>query len=435
MQANTKKESTAKPTRWHKLDNTANLFPVITSKKGSNVYRLSLNINKPVEPELLQKALEHVLPQFAAFPVRLRRGLFWHYLETNPATPLVQQEDDYPCRVMDPRANNNFLFKITYYGCRINLEVYHVISDGTGGMQFLQAVVCQYLMLANPADFTAEQKAYPWLTAHAGNTEDSYAQNYTPTKKKNYSIGRGYRIKGERNLMEGLSVIHFHVPVDEILTYCRGKGVSLTQYITACIGWAVYTQHMNSRPPKYPLNIFIPVNLRSLFESHTMLNFFSNIYISLPFTPEGITFDEVLQEVRKQFKEKLNKEEMLQKISFTVGGANSPVARAAPLPLKKLFLKIMYKHSAKSSSLGYSNIGKVEMPAEFKPYVTGASLMLSTLATEPVKFTTCSYEGRFTITATSVLRSMGIQKAIARKLAEDGLAVTVESNGVDYESL
>ena len=82
------------PRRWHRLDNTANLFPVITSRRFSNVYRLSLTLAEPVIPELLQQALERVLPWFAAFRVRLRRGVFWHYLEQNNQTQLVTEEDD-----------------------------------------------------------------------------------------------------------------------------------------------------------------------------------------------------------------------------------------------------------------------------------------------------------------------------------------------------
>ena len=89
----------AAPTRWHKLDNTANIFPVVASRRYSNVFRLTAVMREAVDPALLQQALEQTLPYFAAFNVRLRHGLFWNYLETNRATPQVLPEQDAPCSV------------------------------------------------------------------------------------------------------------------------------------------------------------------------------------------------------------------------------------------------------------------------------------------------------------------------------------------------
>ncbi|MDL2295169.1 hypothetical protein LJC60_11245, partial [Ruminococcaceae bacterium OttesenSCG-928-D13] len=322
--------------RWHRLDNTANLFPVITSKRGSNVYRLSIDLTEPVAPELLQQALERVLPWFDAFRVRMRRGLFWFYLDANNHIPQVKEEDDYPCQAVNPTQNEEFLFRVTYYESKVNLEVYHVLSDGAGALQFFQAICCQYLMLAHPAAFSAEDRQRHWFAEHAANTEDGYVQNYTPTKKATFKLGRAYRLKGERDALARLSVIHAHIPVKEILAHCRGLDVSLTQYLTAVIGWAMYTQQLNGRPPKHPVNIFLPVNLRSLFESNTTLNFFSNVYITLKFDEQPMTFETLLAEVKRQFEEKISRQSMLEKISYTVGSGYSLLIRMVPLPLKNL---------------------------------------------------------------------------------------------------
>lgn len=421
--------------RWHKLDNTANLFPVTTSKKSPHTYRLSVTLLDMVDPELLQQALEIVLPRFSAFRVRLRKGLFWHYLENNPDLPTITPEDDYPCKIIVPEQNNNYLFRVTYFQRRINLEIFHVITDGTGGLQFLKALCCQYLLLAHPGDFTPQEKEKHWFSEHANNTQDSYVENYTPTKKTNFRIGRGYRIRGDRSLLDKLSVIHAQVPVKEILELSRGKGVTVTQYITAVLAWGIYTQQLKKRPSKYPLNIFVPVNLRNLFESTTMLNFFSNIYISLQMDSPHLTFDEILSEVKRQFEEKLNREAMLEKISYTVGSGYSPAVRAVPLLLKMMFLRMVYIQSAKSSSMGFSNVGKVDMPEIFNRHMAGAYFLLSTMPREPIKCAVCSFNEIMTISFTSVLRNTDLQRAMIRKLAADGLSVTIDTNGVDYESL
>ena len=65
-----------KDIRWDKLDNTAHLFPVIAGERLSNTYRISVTLKEMVDPELLQQALDIVLPRFDGFNLRLRHGFF-----------------------------------------------------------------------------------------------------------------------------------------------------------------------------------------------------------------------------------------------------------------------------------------------------------------------------------------------------------------------
>lgn len=69
--------------KWHRLDNTGKLFPMIANENLSNVFRVSAVLKEEVVPELLQRALEEVLPFFKGFSVRLKRGFFWYYFEEN----------------------------------------------------------------------------------------------------------------------------------------------------------------------------------------------------------------------------------------------------------------------------------------------------------------------------------------------------------------
>ena len=86
-----------KDIRWDKLDNTAHLFPVIAGERLSNTYRISVTLKEMVDPELLQQALDIVLPRFDGFNLRLRHGFFWYYFEENgkPA-PRVKEEKKFP---------------------------------------------------------------------------------------------------------------------------------------------------------------------------------------------------------------------------------------------------------------------------------------------------------------------------------------------------
>ena len=117
----------------------------------SNVYRISVTLKELIQPEALQQALDMVLPKFDLFNVRLRSGVFWYYFEENNApAPKVTEESAFPCRFIVRNKNRNYLFRVTYYKYRINLEVFHVLTDGMGGINFLKELTYQYLRLVHP---------------------------------------------------------------------------------------------------------------------------------------------------------------------------------------------------------------------------------------------------------------------------------------------
>ena len=74
--------------RWMRLDNAALIFPASLRRHWSNAFRISLNFPDPVDPALLQQALDRVAPRFPSICVRLRRSAFWYYLEELPKPPV-----------------------------------------------------------------------------------------------------------------------------------------------------------------------------------------------------------------------------------------------------------------------------------------------------------------------------------------------------------
>ena len=105
---------------WDTLDNAAKLVPAVSDTRGSNVFRVSAVLCEEVDPKLLSDALDKTLSVFPAFAVRLRRGLFWYYLDANRETPKIREENDYPGAPISSR-DRGFLFRVTYDKKRINL--------------------------------------------------------------------------------------------------------------------------------------------------------------------------------------------------------------------------------------------------------------------------------------------------------------------------
>lgn len=130
---------------WRRLDNTGKLFAMVTGEDLSNVFRVSAVLDREISPECLQRALMRTLPEFEVFCVRLRRGFFWYYFETNTREPSVEQETAFICRYIEPLGNQMYPFRVSYFGSRINFEVFHALTDGMGAMNFLKRLVEIYL--------------------------------------------------------------------------------------------------------------------------------------------------------------------------------------------------------------------------------------------------------------------------------------------------
>src|SRR5699024_7190885 len=136
---------------WLKLDNAAKIFPPTSTKRDSKVFRFSCELKEEIDPKLLQKALDKNMLTFPFYRSVLKRGLFWYYLDYSHLLPTVHQEKEPICSPLYNKNKKTLLFRVTYFKKRINLEVYHVLSDGTGALQFLKGLIYEYLILKYPS--------------------------------------------------------------------------------------------------------------------------------------------------------------------------------------------------------------------------------------------------------------------------------------------
>lgn len=420
--------------KWHKLDNTANVFPIISNKNYSSVFRVSVILKNDVIPEFLQEALTKTLPLFSSFRVRLRRGAFWYYFENNKKQPLIEKEQTYPCTFINPRINKHFLFRVSYYKRRINLEVFHVITDGTGAIKFLKALTYNYLKLVHKEQLPENALKMPVVDV-LSDVEDSYHKNYRKLPYKKESTIKAYKLKGEKLPLFTMSVIHGTAKVSALLELCKQRDVSLTQYIATLVIWCVYKEFLNEQPDAKPIQVNIPVNLRQFFNSTTEMNFFSYINVGLAAEKDDYTFDEMLSIIAEQFKNQLTKERLSSIISYNVDTERNAIVRFAPLFLKNLGVKIAYINSLKANTVVLSNLGRIEVIDEFKKYIDSFHAVIGVSKSEPLKLSVCSYEDKIVFTFTSPFKEAYFQRAFFRYLSNEGIEVIIESNGVNNELL
>lgn len=427
-----KKPLRKKQLAWDKLDNTANLFPVIANEDMTNVYRISVNLTEEIDRVLLQEALNRILPQFSVFRMRLRMGFFWYYFEENTSpAPIVREEYSHPGAYIDKSRNHHYMFRVTYHKCRINLEVFHVLTDGAGGLIFLKELVYQYLRLRYPEILEHDKDKIS-----AGiflDKEDSYVKNFKKSHSKVYKSERALTLKGERVPKGEMGVMHGYLSVEQLKRASKSYGVTINQYLVGTFVYAVYKNYLKCQPSKYPIRCCVPVNLRPYYNSHTMKNFFAMVFATFQPERDDYSFEEVLEIVAKDLKEQVTPENLDNIMSYNVSNEKKWVLRAVPLVLKNIVLKQVYGMSAKATSATVTNIGNIELKEPYQKYVDNFTAILSMSKGQNMKGTVCSYNGVLTFTFSSILMDTAIQRGFFGKLVEDGITVSIESNGVMYE--
>lgn len=418
--------------RWDKLDNTAHLFPSIAGESLTNVYRISVTLTEEVQREVLQEALDVLLPKMDGFNVRLRAGVFWYYFEENgKRAPRVQEEMYFPCRFIRPNKNRSYLFRVSCYKNRINLEVFHVLTDGMGGINFLRELTYQYLRLVHgelrdeSGDSLSEDTAL--------SREDSFVRNYKRAKPSGFHRKKAYLIRADKLPAGEFGVMHGYMPVEEVKAVAHRYSVSLNEYLVAVFVWSVYREMLHGMPAERPIRVAVPVNLRPYFDSDTTKNFF--VMVSAEFHPQkrDESFEEVLAKIRESLQSQIGKEHLEDLFSYSVSNQRNVWLRSFPLFLKKIAMRFVYSQSAVANTATITNIGAVQVDERYRPYIRMFTAFLAMSKGQMIKGTICSYQGTLAFNFSSVFAEPTIQKAFFRRLAEDGIHVEIETNGVYYE--
>ena len=427
-----RKEENRRPLRWDKLDNTALIFPVIAGEGMTNTYRISAELKEEVLPELLQEALDIVLPKFNLFNVRLRMGVFWYFFEeNNKPAPRVKEEELFPCRYIQPNKNNSYLFHVSYYKCRINLEVFHVLTDGMGAITFMKELIYQYLRLAHPEIRSQVEDKLSEDTSL--NAEDSFEKNYKKKTKRGYTTGKAYLIKLKKLAKGEFGVMHGRINIPELKEVTKKYGVSINEYLVGVFTWATYVQCLHKAPSKYPIRIAVPVNLRPYFNSNTTKNFFAMVSAEFHPKEEEYTFEEILDVIQKSLKSQINKENLEELFSVSVSNQKNKFLRMVPLVVKNMIMRLVYNCSALAHTTTITNVGFIKLDPIYESHVKMFRSFIAMSKGQSLKGTINSYQDTLVFTFSSTFADTSVQKEFFRKIAEEGVTVQIETNGVYYE--
>ena len=418
--------------RWMRLDNAAKIYPAARRQNWSNVFRLSATLTEVVDKEVLQSALDVTVRRFPSIGARLRRGIFWYYLQQLDHAPRIQEECSYHLTRMSRDQVRQCAFRVIAYKKRIAVEIFHSLTDGNGALVFLKSLVAEYLQQKYGVAIPAEKGVLGRLEEPAPEEmEDSFLK-YAGKVAASRRESDAWQLYGTPENDGFLHVTCFQVPVSEALERAHEHNVSLTAFLTAAMMLAIANLQAEKVPFvrwRKPVKVLIPVNLRRLFPSRTRRKF------ALFTTPEidprrgQYTFDEICRAVKHKMGLEIEPKIMSSKIATNVGSERLMAVRVMPLFVKNFVMKLVFDSvGEKKNCLSLSNLGTVDLPEIMKGYVARMDFILGVQATAPHNCGVLSYGDKLYINMIRNIREPELESHFYRVLRDLGLPVQVESN-------
>ncbi|MDA3940053.1 MAG: hypothetical protein PF693_12235 [Spirochaetia bacterium] len=409
---------------WYRLDNTGKAYPLIRSNQQTTLFRLTAILTEQVNPARVKEALKKILPRFPYFQVVLKPGVFWYYFEkTNRLTP-IQKDNHYPCTQYEKRWAVSPIH-IYYKDNRLSLEVTHALSDGYGGMVFLKALLNSYFG-ENP---NIENEYNLLKTPGEEEWEDAFNKYFDPSAPLPKKRSTAFHLPFPR-IPPGIYYSTTGIiPLKDILTRAKADGGSLTQWLTAKY-MAVLTemiQDNNWKPA--PVVINVPLDLRRLYPSKTLRNFFISLTPTIDSHVGHFSFSEILSHVKNFMSLQIDRRYIGQQFKRNINLERAMSIRLVPLFVKRIFFPFFFYHlGERSYSSGFSNLGSFNLPPGTAEKVKEVHILVPPSQGTLIKVGCISYGSQLFITFGSLTENREVEQRFFSQLRKEGIPVRIEVN-------
>lgn len=415
---------------WIKLDNAAKIFPTVSTKYRTNLFRITFSLNEKVDPVLLQEALNETIIRFKTFKLKLKEGLFWYYFEENKLNPVVCEENSYLLKSFDTYDSRGYLFRITYFQNKIGIEMFHAITDGYGATQFLKAICYEYLILKG-YEINDEGKILLEQENSYEESEDSFQKLYGKSVKTDRTEKSACHIHGTNYSDNFIGVVTGTFERKQLKELATKYDCSYTEFITGILNYTASLNMGMIKKTNKPFQIFVPVDLRRKKPSKSLRNFSMVVKTSVNLKEE-LTLEDYIKLSKEQLEETLKDENLFPRVAGNVKMEKIFVLRIVPLVFKRIALKLGYHRlSTKANSFCFSNLGDIDLPFDMQKYITKVTFINGASKSAPINLGMIYYKDKIYMTFSSSIIERDFPRTFFRTLASLGLNITIENNDLE----
>jgi NRPS condensation-like uncharacterized protein len=369
--------------------------------------------------------------RFPYFNVSLGSGLFWNYLEFNNKPPRIQPEEKIPCTAFALKRKNEPLYRVLIKANRISVEFIHIITDGSGAMEYLKSLLYTYLKLTGNSISSSEGIILPDSPVSDDEVEDSFNRFFRKLPPPG-KMSKAWHLPFRLNEKPRLRVLLAEMSVNEIVELSRNNKVSLTEYLVAVYLFSLQKIYLAEKDKgiKQKFNVLrieVPVNMRNKLPSRSMRNF------SLFVTPEvdlrlGIyTFEEILKNVHNYIQSSSDIKQISRFMSSNVGHEKMLIIRVLPLFIKRLAISAFYRGLGSKKCSGIiTNLGIVRLPEEMETLVDSIHIVPPPPNIQvKVSCAIVTYKDKVRMIFCNITGSNELEQSFLKQLSESGIHIKI----------
>lgn len=422
---------------WYVLDNAAMIFPVMSDRVATYLFRLAATLTEPVHLPSLSAALARIAPRFPYYMVDLHRGFFWNYLQPLDKIPAPVLDTLYPVQDFDVRKRGQFPFRVRVRGRRIALEMHHALSDGGGALIFFKTLLAWYFRLRGIESEPAPDVFDPDAPPHPEEYEDAYNRFFRSELPVPESRPNAFRISSPLLPPYQFRVTTGILPVNKVKEVSKGLGVTVTELFCAAIMDALqeirksYPAWMRRRSgPMATLEV--PINMRKIYPSRTMRNFSLYFMPSVDLRLGHYEFGELAELVHHRIKSESPEREIPRQIARNVGLSRKQYVRLLPLGVKEVAMRAAYNSMGKRfMSGGVSNLGLLTLPEPLGSRVERLECLMPPSRVTCGNLGAVTWEDKIYANFGSLMKSREVERLAFKRLASLGIPVRLECNMED----
>lgn len=409
---------------WHRLDNTGKAYPLIRSSQQTTLFRLTAVLTEQVDPARIRKALKIILPRFPYFQVVLKPGFFWYYFEKTTKSTPVQKDKHYPCTHYVKRWAVPPIH-IYYKDNRLSLEMTHALSDGYGGTTFLKALLNSYFNVSSSDDDEYNLQKVPGEEEW----EDAYDKHFDPSVPPPKRGNAAFHLPLKRVSPGIYYSTTGIIPLKEILSRAKADGGSLTQWLSARYIEVLTEMIQDDNWKPAPVVLNVPVDLRRLYPSKTLRNFFITLTPTIDSQIGHFSFSEILNHVKNFMNTQVDRRYINQQFKRNINLERAMSIRMIPLILKRIFFPFFFYHlGERQYSGGFSNLGNFKLPPETAEKVKEVHILVPPSQGTLIKAGCISYGNQLFITFGSLTKNRELERRFFSKLRREGISVRIDVN-------
>ena len=391
-------------------------------------------LKRPVNYQAIKEAVDITSRRFPYFSVSLGSGFFWHYLEFHYKPPRIQPEEEIPCTAFALNRKNEPLYRVLIKVDRISVEFIHIITDGSGAIEYLKSLLYTYLRLTGNSISSSEGIILPDSPVSEDEVEDSFNRFFRKLPPP-ANLSKAWHLPFRLNEKPRLRVLLAEMNVNEIVEISRNNKVSLTEYLVAVYLFSLQKIYLAEKDKgiKQKFNILrieVPVNMRNKLPSRSMRNF------SLFVTPEadlrlGIyTFEEILKNVHNYIQSSSDIKQISRFMSSNVSHEKMLLIRVLPLFIKRLAIAAFYRGLGSKKCSGIlTNLGVVRLPEEMEELIDSFHIVPPP-PNKQVKVTCAivSFKDKVRLCFVNITESNELEQTILKNLSDSGIHIKILNN-------